>query len=114
MRLGVIARVRRLLGATPLVYDLGAILSLTTLFSLVPLTIARGAGVDDWRFAALAVLAILAAQPACFGAHKLARVTASDSKPLPKMDFAHGLPPELRTLVVVPTLRATSRRSMTP
>ena len=104
LRLSLIARVRRLLGATPLFYYLGAILSLTTLFALVPLNLARDAGVDDWRFAALAVLSVLgASQLASALANWLATLLRTP-KPLPKMDFSHGLPPDLRTLVVVPTL----------
>ncbi len=104
LRLGAISRVRRLLGATPLLFYLGAILSLTTLFSLVPLALAREAGVEDWRFAALAVLSILAASQLASALTNWLASLLRTPKPLPKMDFAHGLPPDQRTLVVVPTL----------
>ncbi len=106
----VIARLHRSIGRTPLLTYLGAIFSMTALFSAIPLAFARGAGVDGWRFLMLAIFAIVGtSQLASALANWIASVLATP-QPLPKMDFSRGLPPDLRTLVVVPTLLSSPWR----
>jgi len=103
-RLSFIAWVRRAIGRSALFFYFGAILSMTAVFSAVPLTLARDAGIDNWRFAALGLLTVLGASQLASALANWLAALLTTPQPLPKMDFSQGLPPELRTLVVIPTL----------
>ncbi|HXC50931.1 MAG TPA: glucoamylase family protein [Candidatus Limnocylindrales bacterium] len=64
-------------------------------------------GVDRWMLALLAVLGLVPATDAAFALlnrHVAARFGASR---LPALELEDGIPPELRTMVVVPTLLTT-------
>ena len=109
-RLSFIAQVRRLIGRSTLFFYLGAVLSMTAVFSAIPLVLAADAGIDGWRFAALAFLTVLAASQLASALANWLAALMTTPQPLPKMDFARGLPPELRTFVVIPTLLTSEAR----
>ena len=109
-RLTVIARLRRSIRAIPLLAYAGAILAMTAAFSVVPLAMARGAGVDGWRFAALGFLIVLGASQLASALANWIAALLTTPQPLPKMDFSQGLPPNLRTLVVIPTLLISTEK----
>jgi cyclic beta-1,2-glucan synthetase len=86
---------------------LGSIVLLTGLILTIPLTAAVGAGVGT---AGLITLAILAAFPASDVAIALLNrsVTALlTPRLLPRLELREGVPPHLRTMVVIPTLFAS-------
>ncbi|MEX0735024.1 MAG: glucoamylase family protein [Steroidobacteraceae bacterium] len=109
-RLSVIARVRRAIGRTPLFFYLAAILSMTAVFAAIPLALTRAGGVDGWRFAALGLLTVLGASQLASALANWLAALLTTPQPLPKMDYSRGLPPELRTCVVIPTLLSSGER----
>ncbi|MGK2915170.1 MAG: cyclic beta 1-2 glucan synthetase, partial [Porticoccaceae bacterium] len=108
-RLPVMARVRRSLARSPLAVHLGAILLLTVSFAGGLLVQMRDAGVSGWPLALLGVLTLLAAsQLASALANWLATLAITPQR-LPRMDYAQGMPPEMRTLAVIPTLLGSAQ-----
>ncbi len=100
----VIARMRRSIRKTPLLAYAGSIVAMTAVFSAVPLDMAQGAGVEGWRFAALGFLIVLGASQLASALANWLAALLTTPQPLPRMDFSKGLPQNLRTLVVIPTL----------
>ncbi|MGB5132459.1 MAG: hypothetical protein WBO00_07585, partial [Steroidobacteraceae bacterium] len=93
-----------MLGRFTLVLYLGAIFTITVIIGAGLLALLRGAGLDGWRLAFLGILSLLgASQLASSLTNWLATLLAAPQL-LPRMDFSQGLPPELHTLVVIPTL----------
>ncbi len=102
-----IERLRRAAARSPLAIHLGVIALLTMAVTAGLLRVAAGDGVPDWALALLAVVALLAAsQMATALANWLVTLLMTPQR-LPRMDYARGLPPSMRTLVVVPSMLAT-------
>jgi len=98
------ARLRRWASRRPLLLYLGAITLLTLLFSAGLLARAWLNGVGVWGLLLIGLLALLATgQLASALVNWLATLMASP-RPLPRMDYSAGIPPQYRTLVAVPTL----------
>jgi cellobiose phosphorylase len=105
---GMLLALRRAARRRPLLAYLGAIGGFTLLFTAALLVHAYRAGAGAGL---LVVLGLLVS----FGASQLA-LTLTDlmvarlvaPKPLPRMDFSSGIPPDARTLVVVPALLDSS------
>jgi cyclic beta-1,2-glucan synthetase len=98
------ARWRRFLRRHPASVYLGAIAVLTALHESVLLAVLHALGTGVALGAATAVLGLV---PAATIAVTLVNTLVSRLLPprsLPKMDFSEGIPPEWRTLVVVPAL----------
>ncbi|MFA5083093.1 MAG: hypothetical protein WC474_11150, partial [Hydrogenophilaceae bacterium] len=103
-RLPLRARLRRGANHAPLRLYLGAIALITVLLSAGLLAQAGSDGLADWALAPLALLMLLAtSQLAVALVNWLATLLASPH-PLPRMDYAKGIPATARTLVVVPTM----------
>ena len=108
-RPALLQRARRRLGRIPLALLLASMLVMTGLFSAALLSPLRAGGLGGWRLLLLGALAVLVAS-------QLASVLASwfstmlmKPRRLPRMDFSLGLPPGVRTLVVVPTLLGSAK-----
>jgi cyclic beta-1,2-glucan synthetase len=100
---------RRWIGRFPLLQYLAALLAMTLAFGATLIALMQGADLSGWRLALVAVLALIAGtQLASTIANWLATLLATP-KLLPRMDFSQGLPPENRTLVVVPSLLSDER-----
>ena len=98
------ARLRRWASRRPLLLYLGAITLLTLLLGTGLLARAWLNGVSIWVLPLIGLLALLATgQLASALVNWLATLLASP-RPLPRMDFSSGIPPQYRTLVAVPTL----------
>ncbi len=94
----------RAAGRFPLPLYLGAITLITLILTGGLSMWAQAGGGPDWVRVLLAVLALLSTgQLAVALVNWLATLLASP-QPLPRMDFSRGIPPESRTLVVVPTM----------
>ncbi len=88
----------------PVPLYLGAITLLTALLSAGLLARAHHAGLSHWLLAATGILAVLCtSQLAVAVANWLATLLVGPQQ-LPRMDFSKGIPPEARTLAVVPTM----------
>ena len=106
-------RALRALAAPPLPFYLGAIALITALLTAGP---AR-AGASRWRRrgtgcsrSALLLSLLATSQLAVALVNWLATLLVR-AAPLPRMDFSEGIPPESRTLVVVPTHARAARRT---
>ncbi len=85
----------------------GAIVLLTTLLAGCFLIQAAAAGLKSWPLGLFGLLALLAAsQPAIALVNWLTTLLVKP-RLLPRMDFSEGIPPDYRTLVVVPAMLTT-------
>jgi len=97
-------RLRRAFRAHALLYYLGGIVALTGLLLAVLLLPTWTAGAASWILVLLAVLGLVPASDIAVSlVHRLVPLLVPP-RLLPKLDLARGVPAELRTLVVVPTL----------
>jgi cyclic beta-1,2-glucan synthetase len=101
-------RLRRFYRAHATSGYLGAITTLTACLLAGPLFLTWTAGASPWSLVLLGILGLIpASQVAVSLVHLLVPLLVSP-RLLPKLELAHGVPRELRTMVVVPTL-LTSR-----
>ncbi|MBP8297269.1 MAG: cyclic beta 1-2 glucan synthetase, partial [Burkholderiales bacterium] len=104
MRSSAGARIFAAAARAPLPLYLGAIVLLTALFAGLLLERARAGGLDGWVLAPLGMLlALCASHLAVALVNWLATLLATPAS-LPRMDYSAGIPPEFRTLTVVPTM----------
>jgi cellobiose phosphorylase len=103
-RLPPAAALRRAASRSPLLLYLGAIALITAFVSASLLIEAQADGVTDWALAPLGILALLAASQLAVALVNWLTTLLATPHPLPRMDFSAGIPPESRTLVVVPTM----------
>ncbi len=96
--------IRRALSRVPLQIHIGAIAALTVLITWGLLTLTQQVGVEGWRWALLALLSALAASHLASMLTNWVSTLVVTPKLLSRMDFSRGLPPEMRTLVAVPTM----------
>jgi hypothetical protein len=102
-------RLRRGIGRFPLFQYLAALLAMTLAFGATLIALMQGADLSGWRLELVAVLALIAgSQLASTLANWLATLLAMP-RLLPRMDFSQGLPPQCRTIVVVPSLISDER-----
>ena len=87
-----------------MLFYLGAIAAITGTLTASLLAEAHRDGVADGMLALLAVLLLLASSQLAVGMVNWLATLVVTPRPLPRMDFSEGLPPQSRTLVVVPTL----------
>jgi len=91
---------------------LGSILSLTTLLCTTLVLNARAQGIGDWRILAmLAVLALLGTSQLASNLSNWLATILMQPELLPRLDYARGLPPEMRTLVAIPAMIGTHREN---
>ena len=103
-RVSPAAILRRVVNQFPLPLYLGAVSLITLLVSAGLLAEARANGSHDWVLLPLGILALLAtSQLAVTLVNWLVTLLASPH-PLPRMDLSEGIPAELQTLVVIPTM----------
>ncbi len=98
-----------LIGRFPFSFYLGAIVLLTLLFTSGMLAKAQAGGFQGWRLALTGIVSCLcASQLAVALVNWLATLLATPHT-LPRLDLSAGIPPDLRTLVVVPALISSAR-----
>ena len=94
----------RLAGRFPLSIYLGPILLMTAAFTAGLTEAARGSGFDGTALALIGILSALCASHLAVALVNWAVTILARPHRLPRMDFARGIPPESRTLVVIPTM----------
>ncbi|MDH4187916.1 MAG: glycosyltransferase family 2 protein, partial [Nitrospira sp.] len=100
---------RRVGSRLPLFPYLGTITLMTVMFTWGLLARAQGDGVHHWLLAMTGILSVLcASQPAVAVVNWLATLLVIP-QPLPRMDFSKGIPPESRTLTIVPTMLTSAQ-----
>ncbi|MCC7325973.1 MAG: cyclic beta 1-2 glucan synthetase [Burkholderiales bacterium] len=95
---------RRTSTRMPLLLYLGVIAALTAGTTTLLLAQAAGDGIADAWLALLAILLVLGTSQLAVGMVNWLATLLVAPNALPRMDFADGLPPPSRTLVVVPTM----------
>ncbi|MES2015317.1 MAG: glucoamylase family protein [Pseudomonadota bacterium] len=90
--------------AAPLSSYLGAIVLLTVLFTASLARHAWDSDVDGLLLALLCVLTAIGATQLALALVNLMATQLTRPHPLPRMDFKDGIPPDARSIVVVPTL----------
>ena len=88
----------------PLLLYLGAIAVVTAAVTATLLATAHRDGVGDGMLVTLGILLLLATSQLAVGMVNWLATLFVTPLPLPRMDFSRGLPPQARTLVVVPTM----------
>ncbi|MGB3399003.1 MAG: glucoamylase family protein, partial [Candidatus Deferrimicrobiaceae bacterium] len=109
VRLPLLETLRRRTGRFSLHLYLGSILLLTAIFSGALLAKAHDGGLPDWLLALFGVLSLLCASRLAVALVNWLATLLVKPHPLPRMDFSEGIPPEMRTLVVVPTMLTSPR-----
>ncbi len=110
-RLPLHRRFSRWLGRHALAFYLASAAAMTLLMAAVPAASLRGAG-PAWAVALwMAVALLVASRPAIAFINWVATLLVP-SRVLPSLDFTKGIPPEHRTIVVVPTLLGSPTESM--
>jgi cyclic beta-1,2-glucan synthetase len=104
-------RLRRAYRAYAIAGYVGVIAALTVLLVAGPIALTRSAGAARWIVALLGILGVLTASDIAVALVQRLVPFLIPPRLLPKLELAAGVPPELRTLVVVPTL--LRRRSET-
>ncbi len=104
MRLSPSEALRRVGRRIPLLLYLGTVAAITTVLTTALLAKAHGSAVADVGLVTLGILLLLGTSQLAVGLVNWIATLLVTPRPLPRMDFAHGLPSQSRTLVVVPTL----------
>jgi len=95
---------RRAAGRFPLLLYLGAIALITVIIAGSLLALAHADRVRDWALAPIAIISLLAGSQLAVALVNWLTNLLVTPYPLPRMDFSGGIPPQSRTLVVVPTM----------
>ncbi|MHB1141221.1 MAG: GH36-type glycosyl hydrolase domain-containing protein [Sulfuricaulis sp.] len=103
-RLSAVEAFTRAGGRFPLFLYLGAIMLITLILTRGLLMQAQAGGGPDWLLVLLAVLVLLSTSQLAVALVNWAATLLASPHPLPRMDFSRGIPPESRTLVVVPAM----------
>lgn len=95
---------RRISSRAPLLLYAGGIILLTAIASAGLLAMAYASGLNGWTLIPFGVLSFLCTSYLAVAlVNRLATLLALPQL-LPRMDFSRGIPPELRSLVVIPTM----------
>ncbi|MET0681857.1 MAG: glucoamylase family protein [Casimicrobiaceae bacterium] len=104
MRHSLSAALRGIGRRTPLLLYLGAIVAMTVGLTAILLAEAQGDVLAGGLGAIVGIVLLLGASQLAVGMANWLTTLLVTPRPLPRMDFSKGLPPQWSTLVVVPTL----------
>jgi len=109
VRLPTLEALRQMTGRFPLFFYLGSILLLTSSFTGCLVARAYAGGLRGWLLALFGALCLLCTSRLAVALVNWLATVLVIPRPLPRMDFSEGIPPESRTLVVVPTMLTSPR-----
>ena len=109
MRHSFCESLHRMASTFPLPLYLGTITLLTVIFSSLLVAKAHAAGLHNWRLALIGILALLCSSQLSVALVNWLATVLVIPKPLPRMDFSKGIPPEARTLTIVPTMLTSAQ-----
>jgi cellobiose phosphorylase len=93
----------------PLFYYLGSMLALTLFFSWILLEKAHSDGIEGWLLLGLGFLLVLCTSYLSIALVNWLATLLIKPYQLPRFDYSKGIPPESRTLVVVPSMLLNSQ-----
>ena len=114
VRLSLSAAVRRAGRRMPLLLYLGTIVAITAALTVMLVAMAHGDGVADDVLVPLGILLLLATSQLAVAMVNWLATLLVTPHPLPRMDFSRGLPPQSRTLVVIPTMLTSAEERRRP
>jgi cyclic beta-1,2-glucan synthetase len=109
VRVSALEACHRVLNRFPLLLYLSPILLMTLLFTTQALEKANAGGLDGWPLALTGVLSALCASQLAIALVNWLATLLAEPRKLAKMDFSQGIPPESRTLVVVPAMLSNAQ-----
>jgi len=104
MRASVFEALQRMAGNRPLPLYLGGILSITALLTAGLLAQARADDASDGVLVVIGLLALLATSQLAVALVNWVATLVVSPHPLARMDFSTGIPPDCRTLTIIPTM----------
>ncbi len=104
VRLSVSDALRKLSSRFPLLLYIGIIMLMTIIFAGGLLAKAHAGGLNGWVLGLIGILSLLCGSHLAVALVNWLVTLLATPHPLPRMDFSKGIPPELRTLVVIPTM----------
>jgi len=108
-RLSVSEALRKLSSRFSLLLYAGTIMLMTMIFAGSLLAKAHAGGLNGWALGLIGVLSLLCGSHLAIALVNWLVTLLATPHPLPRMDFSKGIPPELRTLVVVPTMLTSAQ-----
>jgi cellobiose phosphorylase len=108
-RLSSSEALRRTAGRFPLLLYLGAIMLIAVILTGSLWAQAQADGVLDWVLVLIGILSLLAASQLAVALVNWLATLLVTPHALPRMDFSEGIPPQSRTLVVLPTMLTSAR-----
>lgn len=110
VRLSVSGALRKVSSRSPLLLYLGAITLMTALFTGGLLTKAHSDGLHNWLLVISGILSLLCGSQLAVAVVNWLATLLVIPQQLARMDFSKGIPPESRTLTIVPTMLTSSER----
>ncbi|HXK36910.1 MAG TPA: cyclic beta 1-2 glucan synthetase, partial [Candidatus Paceibacterota bacterium] len=104
VRLSTLKFLQRISRQFPLILYIGTIMLMTVIFTGSLLAEAHAGGMYGWPLGLIGVLSLLCGSHLAVALVNWLVTLLATPHMLPRMDFSMGIPPELRTLVVVPTM----------
>lgn len=99
-----LAALRRTASHAPLGVYLASICALTLLASGIIVRHAQADAVAPWLLVAIGLLALVGTSQLALALVNWLATLITLPRPLPRMDFSHGIPPQSRTMVAVPAM----------
>ncbi|OFY07564.1 MAG: cyclic beta 1-2 glucan synthetase [Bacteroidetes bacterium GWE2_41_25] len=100
----IISIFKKTVAQVPLLFYLGSIILLTVIFSWSLLEMAHSDGIGRWYLWPLGFLLVLCTSYLSIAIVNWLSTLLVNPFPLPRLDFSKGIPPESRTLVIVPAM----------
>ena len=88
----------------PLQLYVGSIILLTAIFTGILLAKAHTGGLNGWFLAIVGLISFLCTSHLAIALINWMSTLLVTPRPLPRMDFSRGIPPECRTIVAIPTM----------
>ncbi len=104
VRLSVFEALRKSASRFPLLLYIGAIVLITAVPTWFMLSKAHAGGLYGWALGLTGILSLLCASHLAVALVNWLATLLAAPHPLPRMDFSKGIPPQSRTLTVVPTM----------
>ena len=109
VRLSLVEALRKIGGRFPLLLYGGTILLMTAVIAGCLAAQAYAGGVRGWALGLVGLLSLLCTSHLTVAVVNWLVTMLATPRPLPRMDFSKGIPPECRTLVVVPTMLTSTQ-----
>jgi len=110
--LTVVHRIKVLVLHFPLLFYTGFIAVLTAIFTSGLALVAHKNGLSGWHFGLFIALVFVCASHLSLALVNWIITLRSVPHPLPRLDYTHGIPPESKTLVVIPTLLVSAENTV--